>query len=176
ILTEQGSKEMTSIFKDKMFDYPKPVELVKYLIKMASSKKDIRVLDFFAGSGTTGQAVLELNKEDGGNRSFVLVTNNENEIGTNVTYERLYRINKGQGTKGQKDFEWIKKNKAFDTSLNVFWSKTYNTSLLNNNITNQELKDKFWKLLKDFGINKDKEKFDDSVLTSLSSLRPYKEE
>ncbi|SYV91231.1 type III restriction-modification system: methylase, partial [Mesomycoplasma hyorhinis] len=106
ILTEQGSKEMTSIFKDKMFDYPKPVELVKYLIKMASSKKDIRILDFFAGSGTTAQAVLELNKEDGGRRSFVLVTNNENNIGQNVTYERLYRINKGQGTKGQKDFEW----------------------------------------------------------------------
>lgn len=61
-------------------------------------------------------------------------------------------------------------------SLNVFWSKTYNTSLLNNNITNQELKDKFLKLLKDFGINKDKEKFDDSVLKTLSSLRPYKEE
>ncbi|UVT32480.1 DNA methyltransferase [Mesomycoplasma hyorhinis] len=176
ILTEQGSKEMTSIFKDKMFDYPKPVELVKYLIKMASSKKDIRILDFFAGSGTTAQAVLELNKEDGGRRSFVLVTNNENNIGQNVTYERLYRINKGQGTKGQKDFEWIKKNEAFDTSLNVFWSKTYNTSLLNNDITNQELKDKFKNLLKDFGINKDKEKFDDSVLKTLSSLRPYKEE
>ncbi|MXR08369.1 site-specific DNA-methyltransferase, partial [Mycoplasma hyorhinis] len=52
----------------------------------------------------------------------------------------------------------------------------YNTSLLNNNITNKELKDKFLKLLKDFGINKDKEKFDDSVLKTLSSLRPYKEE
>ncbi|WP_420704360.1 site-specific DNA-methyltransferase [Mesomycoplasma hyorhinis] len=176
ILTEQGSKEMTSIFKDKMFDYPKPVELVKYLIKMASSKKDIRILDFFAGSGTTAQAVLELNKEDGGRRSFVLVTNNENNIGQNVTYQRLYRINKGQGTKGQKDFEWIKKNEAFDTSLNVFWSNTYNTSLLNNNITNKELKDKFLKLLKDFGINKDTEKFDNSVLKTLSSLRPYKEE
>ncbi|XWT57690.1 site-specific DNA-methyltransferase [Mesomycoplasma hyorhinis] len=176
IYTAEGARELHSILNSKEFDYPKPVRLIKYLMKMAKPKKDIRVLDFFAGSGTTGQAVLELNKEDGGTRIFTLVTNNENNIGQNVTYERLYRINKGQGTKGQKDFEWIKKNEAFDTSLNVFWSKTYNTSLLNNNITNQELKDKFLKLLKDFGINKDKEKFDDSVLKTLSSLRPYKEE
>nr|WP_308701345.1 site-specific DNA-methyltransferase [Mesomycoplasma hyorhinis] len=175
--TTKSANEITEVLFDKTaFNFAKPVGLMKYLINLFSDKKDMRVLDFFAGSGTTGQAVLELNKEDGGNRSFVLVTNNENNIGQNVTYERLYRINKGQGTKGQKDFEWIKKNEAFDTSLNVFWSNTYNTSLLNNNITNQELKDKFLKLLKDFGINKDKEKFDDSVLKTLSSLRPYKEE
>ncbi|ASU14595.1 hypothetical protein CIB43_00709 [Mesomycoplasma hyopneumoniae] len=67
-------------------------------------------------------------------------------------------------------------NEAFDTSLNVFWSKTYNTSLLNNDITNQELKDKFKKLLKEFGIYKNKSKVKDSVLKTLSSLRPYKEE
>ncbi|WP_404912439.1 site-specific DNA-methyltransferase [Mesomycoplasma hyopneumoniae] len=176
VSTSDGSSMLRSIFNfDSFFDFPKPVNLIKYIIDLFPSK-NTRVLDFFAGSGTTGQAVLELNKEDGGNRSFVLVTNNENNIGQNVTYERLYRINKGQGTKGQKDFEWIKKNEAFDTNLNVFWSKTYNTSLLNNDITNQELKDKFLKLLKDFGINKDKEKFDDSVLKTLSSLRPYKEE
>ncbi|WP_308701426.1 site-specific DNA-methyltransferase [Mesomycoplasma hyorhinis] len=174
ISTKTGSKDLEKILSNA-FDFPKPVSLLKLLISL-KPKENTRVLDFFAGSGTTGQAVLELNKEDGGSRSFVLVTNNENNIGQNVTYERLYRINKGQGTKGQKDFEWIKKNEAFDTSLNVFWSKTYNTSLLNNNITNQELKDKFLKLLKVFGINKDKEKFDDSVLKTLSSLRPYKEE
>ncbi|ADM21646.1 Type III restriction-modification system methylase [Mesomycoplasma hyorhinis HUB-1] len=174
ISTKTGSKDLEKILPNA-FDFPKPVSLLKLLISL-KPKENTRVLDFFAGSGTTGQAVLELNKEDGGNRSFVLVTNNENNIGQNITYERLYRINKGEGTKGKKDFEWIKKNEAFDTSLNIFWSKTYNTSLLNNNITNQELKDKFKKLLKDFGINKDKEKFDDSVLKTLSSLRPYKEE
>ncbi|MXR11208.1 site-specific DNA-methyltransferase, partial [Mycoplasma hyopneumoniae] len=80
------------------------------------------------------------------------------------------------GTKGQKDFEWIKKNDAFNTNLNVFWFKTYSTSLLNNDITNQELKDKFKKLLKEFGIHKNKSKVKDSVLKTLSSLRPYKEE
>jgi len=69
------------------------------------SNKNARVLDFFAGSGTTGHAVLELNKEDGGNRTFTLITNNENQIGTNVCYERLYRINNGIGTKNEIDFD-----------------------------------------------------------------------
>ncbi|SGA02291.1 Adenine specific DNA methylase Mod [Mycoplasmopsis arginini] len=67
--------------------------------------KNARVLDFYAGSGTTGHAVLELNRKDGGNRTFTLVTNNENSIGTNVCYERLYRINMGMGSKGGTNFE-----------------------------------------------------------------------
>ncbi|WP_406614618.1 hypothetical protein ACJA23_01485 [Mycoplasma corogypsi] len=53
------------------------------------------------GSGTTGHAVLELNREDGETRTFTLVTNNENNIGENITYERLYRINNGKGTNGK---------------------------------------------------------------------------
>ncbi|MCU9932363.1 DNA methyltransferase [Mycoplasmopsis cynos] len=58
--------------------------------------KNAKVLDFFAGSmKTTAHAVLDLNKEDGGNRTFTLVTNNENNIGIDVNYERLYRINHG---------------------------------------------------------------------------------
>lgn len=58
------------------FTYPKPVGLIKYLISMVEDKNAL-VLDFFAGSGTTGQAVLELNAEDGGNRNFILVSNTE---------------------------------------------------------------------------------------------------
>ena len=54
--------------------------------------KNCTVLDFFAGSGTTGQAVLELNEEDGGNRKFILCTNNENNICEDVTYRRLANI------------------------------------------------------------------------------------
>jgi adenine-specific DNA-methyltransferase len=65
--------------------------------------KDVTVLDFFAGSGTTGQAVLELNQEDGGNRQFILCTNNENNICEEVTYERLRRVIDGYTTpKGKK--------------------------------------------------------------------------
>ena len=54
--------------------------------------KSITVLDFFAGSGTTGHAVMKLNAEDGGNRKFILCTNNENDICRDVTYERIRRV------------------------------------------------------------------------------------
>ncbi len=69
------------------FDYSKPVELIKRLIKNHFNKNAI-VLDFFAGSGTTAQAVLELNVQDSGHRSFILCTNNQNGICELVTYKR----------------------------------------------------------------------------------------
>ena len=73
------------------FDYSKPVELVKRLIKNHYNK-NATVLDFFAGSGTTAQAVLELNIEDGGHRTFILCTNNQNNICEEVTYKRCRDI------------------------------------------------------------------------------------
>lgn len=57
-----------------------------------SEGKTVRVLDFFAGSGTTGQAVLELNREDGLEREFILCTNNENNICEDITYKRLKTV------------------------------------------------------------------------------------
>lgn len=76
------------------FNNPKNMEMIKYLLSLSPFKNGI-ILDFFAGSGTTGQAVLELNKEDGGNRKFVLCTNNENNICEDVTYERIKRVING---------------------------------------------------------------------------------
>ena len=73
------------------FDYSKPVELIKRLIKNHYNK-NATVLDFFAGSGTTAQAVLELNIEDGGHRTFILCTNNQNNICEEVTYKRCRDI------------------------------------------------------------------------------------
>ena len=72
----------------------KPINLIKDIIEMASTKSSI-ILDFFAGSGTTGQAVLEVNKKDNGNRKFILCTNNENEICRKITYQRLENVKKG---------------------------------------------------------------------------------
>ena len=69
----------------------KPIRLIKNILK-TSNKKYATVLDFFAGSGTTGHAVMKLNAEDGGNRKFILCTNNENNICRNVTYERIKRV------------------------------------------------------------------------------------
>ncbi len=76
------------------FSYPKPVSLIKHLIGI-NGKKNAIILDFFAGSGTTGQAVAEVNREDGGNRQFILITNNDksdrlpNGIARDCTYPRL---------------------------------------------------------------------------------------
>lgn len=82
------------------FSYPKPTELIKFLISLCSNKNSI-VLDFFAGSGTTAQAVMELNEEDGGNRRFILCTNNENNIATDICRERIYRVINGKGSKNE---------------------------------------------------------------------------
>lgn len=75
----------------KIFDYPKPIVLIQSLIELLNLKS-YTVLDFFAGSGTTGHAVMKLNAEDGGQRKFILCTNNENNICREVTYERIKRV------------------------------------------------------------------------------------
>lgn len=78
----------------------KPIKMLKQLINY-HPRKDIVVLDFFAGSGTTAEAVLILNQEDDGSRSFILSTNNENKIAENITYKRLKNVVNGYGnTKG----------------------------------------------------------------------------
>lgn len=69
----------------------KPLDLLNRILKMYP-KSDYTILDFFAGSGSTGHAVVQLNKEDGGNRKFILCTNNENRIAEEVTYKRLSNI------------------------------------------------------------------------------------
>lgn len=74
------------------FNNPKPVELIKYLIKISNLKKDAIILDFFAGSGTTAQAVLELNNSEDTNYKFILCTNNENNICKDITYKRIEHL------------------------------------------------------------------------------------
>lgn len=78
---QEGTKEIEQIFGNSdIFDFPKPKELIKYLLSFAINEnysKDGIFLDFFGGSGTTAQAVMELNKEDGGNRKFILIQLNE---------------------------------------------------------------------------------------------------
>lgn len=87
--------QLKKIFGTKIFDYPKPVEIIKQSLYAISNKSAV-ILDFFAGSGTTGQAVLELNKEDGGHRKFILCTNNENNICEEVTYQRMETVITGK--------------------------------------------------------------------------------
>ncbi len=125
-LNAKGSEDLKEVFNTLMspFDYAKPVNLISYLIE-SFPEEDAIILDFFAGSGTTGHAVLDLNK-DGGNRTFILCQMNEktdttpNGIAYDVTAKRLKRIMTGECYDGTKDFEWIKKNKPYGGNLDVY--------------------------------------------------------
>jgi len=99
--TKNGGAVVQNILGKKAFDFPKPVELLKFLIQLITDKDSI-ILDSFAGSGTTAHAVLELNKEDSGNRKFILVEM-ENDIARKVTAERVKRVIKGYSFKNSKD-------------------------------------------------------------------------
>nr|MCR5786114.1 leucine-rich repeat protein [Acholeplasmatales bacterium] len=84
--------EIAKLFGDRRaFSTPKPVKLIKEFVRATTNKNSI-VLDFFAGSGTVGQAVVELNKEDNGNRKVILVSNNESNICRNITLKRMNMI------------------------------------------------------------------------------------
>ncbi len=102
---ESASTELNLIFKEKVFDFPKTPSLIEYILNFVCSKNSI-ILDSFAGSGTTAHAVLNLNKEDGGNRKFILIEL-ENYAET-ITAERVKRVIQGyadvEGTGGSFDF------------------------------------------------------------------------
>lgn len=111
-----GSKELIKMGIE--FSFSKPKELIKHLISITNKDKNIAVLDFMAGSGTTGQATLELNEEDGGNRKFILCTNNENNICEDVTHPRLDKVIGGYKNPKNEKIEGLGGNlQYFRTSL-----------------------------------------------------------
>lgn len=96
---DEGAKEIKSVFGSKAFNYAKPVSLIRELIRQSTSTNDL-VLDFFAGSATTAQAVMEINAEDGAGRRFIMVSSSEateddpeKNICRDVTAERVRRLN-----------------------------------------------------------------------------------
>lgn len=111
-----GKKELLNILPDKkIFNTPKPVNLYKELIKMSISPKvkNPVILDFFAGSGTVGQAVLEEFKGD--NAQFILCNSNENNICKEITYERLKRVIEGYNNQKGYDVKGIDSNLKYYT-------------------------------------------------------------
>lgn len=90
----EAAEEIKEIFKLSSFSTPKPTRLLNRIIQLGGNPESI-ILDFFAGSGTTLHAAMQLNQEDGGNRQCILVTNNENNICEEVTYERNKRVIQG---------------------------------------------------------------------------------
>ncbi|MDE2233730.1 MAG: site-specific DNA-methyltransferase [Patescibacteria group bacterium] len=95
--TRTGKTELYELFGREMFSNPKPSKLIRHLVSLVPNK-DAIVLDFMAGSGTTGHAVLALNEIDNGKRRFILCTNNENDICSEVCYPRLEKIIEGYST------------------------------------------------------------------------------
>ena len=102
---QEASLELKSIFEDKIFDTPKPSKLLSKIISLVSDPNSI-ILDSFAGSGTTAHAVLNLNKQDGGNRKFICIE--MEDYAESITAERVKRVIKGyakmEGTGGSFDF------------------------------------------------------------------------
>jgi adenine-specific DNA-methyltransferase len=106
----EGSSEVSNILGKKYFSYPKPVSLIKYLIGL-SAVKDPIILDFFAGSGTTAQAVVEMNNEDGGHRLCIVATNNEVSKGSEERFVQNHSLSSDDFAKikiEDKDPEWQK--------------------------------------------------------------------
>lgn len=152
-LKSDGGMILEDIFGEKStFAYPKPVELIKMLIDAATyNKKEQIILDFFAGSGTTAQAVMELNESDGGNRKFILCTNNENNICEKITYQRLKTVISGKRIDGSIYSNGIPANlKFYKTAYVNKDSQAITEELLNHSIEMIQLQ---------FGISVDNEKY-----------------
>lgn len=168
-----AKEELLAIFNNReIFDTPKTIKMIKEIIRSTSKPNSI-VLDFFAGSGTTAQAVMELNEEDGGHRQCILVANNENNIGKGVMYERIYRVVNGIGTNGETfAWEYKKDQKCLPNNVwDIFEIETH------------ELKiddfDKAGKLLEEAerefkNLNEHYEYKDFDIYNQLASLNPYK--
>ena len=92
--SEAGTLQLKKIFQEKSFETPKSVDFIEYCLQQASNKDSI-ILDSFAGSGTTAHAVLNLNKQDGGNRKFILIE--MEDYANTITAERVKRVIKGYG-------------------------------------------------------------------------------
>ncbi len=96
-----GTNTLKRVLGDRVFPNPKPVDLIKDLVRITCPNENGVILDFFAGSGTTLQAVAELNLEDGGCRQCILVTNNEEAICREVTVPRTKAVLTGQWSDGK---------------------------------------------------------------------------
>lgn len=108
---QNARNELKDVFgNSEVFDYAKPTYIIKRLESIVWENNNMTILDFFAGSGTTLHATMQLNAEDGGHRKCILVTNNENNICEEVTYERNKRVINGYTTPKGEEVEGLKAN------------------------------------------------------------------
>ena len=112
---EYGKKMINLIVPNCSFDFPKSLwNVYDCVYAVVAENKTAKILDFFAGSGTTGHAILKLNDEDSGHREFILCTNNENNICRDVTYERLKTVITGKRKDGSEY------NEQYNASLKYY--------------------------------------------------------
>ena len=133
-MSEDGNKEVFNLFGSKVFSFPKPIDLIKYFLAISNDRDDSIVIDFFAGSGATAHAVMELNREDGGDRKFILVqlpelTDEKSEAYiagyqriSDITIERNKRvIEKIEKEEKEKNPDLFSQNqKPFKTGFKVY--------------------------------------------------------
>lgn len=110
--TNNGSKTFNAVLPEEEFPFPKPIELIQFILSIFE-RKDLVVLDSFAGSGTTGHAVLTANKLDGGSRRFILVE--MEDYANRITAERMRRVISGYKFKGKTSEELMRDK--------ITWSK-----------------------------------------------------
>lgn len=135
---DDGYKEIQKIFNNEsQFNFPKPMSLIKHLINSNQNNNSI-ILDFFAGSGTTGHAVMDLNKEDGGNRKFILLE--QMDYIESITAERIKRCMIKEGYEDSFVYMEMKESntKELKNSIKSSKSKEELISLINNNFDNKE--------------------------------------
>lgn len=147
--TRTGKTELFAIIGANNFSSPKPSRLISYLIKLYP-KTDATILDFFAGSGTTLHAVMQLNELDNGNRKCIICTNNEQKICDNITYPRIYNIINGYNSKGNTQVE------LYSQKINLTVFKKADLVLKKINLIKETNKDNFNKIkieIKDNSIN-----------------------
>lgn len=109
-MNEDGTAELNDLFSSsKKFIHPKPIQTIENILKISTFESAL-ILDFFAGSGTTLHATMQLNATDGGQRQCILVTNNENNICEEVTYERNKRVINGYTTPKEVEVKGLSDN------------------------------------------------------------------
>lgn len=133
-----GKKELNAIFGDSPFPFPKPTTLISRLLQIATHK-DALILDSFAGSGTTAHAVLNLNKQDGGHRRFILVE--MCDYAETITAERVRRVIDGYG-EGSKAVEGTGDSFAFYELGDTIYDPQ--TGLLNDNADTEQIRQYIW--------------------------------
>lgn len=130
-MSQDGTKEISNIFETKVFPFPKPTSLIQFLCKISTGKDDI-ILDFFSGSATTAQAVMQLNNEDEGNRKFILVQypekTDENSEAYSAGFKNICDIGKERIKRVGKGLI----NSNVDTGMKVF--KVSDTNIKWNNL------------------------------------------